>query len=133
MIGEDAMRDKILKLLGDFLLEVEKYEIKEKGMSELDKNRILKDVEEHGITSSSFCFERLFVYNNGKIIEKNAKRYKLRKKDYGVDNIIEEEGVAINEYLNDREEAVVIASSIINTKPKGPHIFKKELEIYMNR
>lgn len=127
------MRDKIMRLLADYLFEVEKYEIKEKGMSELDRNRVLKDVEEYGIMSSSFYFERLFVYNNGKISEKRVKRYKLRKKYYGVDNILEEQGVAISEYLNGREEAVVIALSIIDTKPKGPHIFRKELEIYINK
>jgi hypothetical protein len=124
------MKDKIIEKLKDYLLEVEQYEVHEDNISNLDKKRVLKDIEEYGITSSYLCYERLFVFKNNKITEKNIKRYKLRKKDYGKDSIKEEEGNPVEQYIDGTEDAVIIAYSIIDTKPKGPHIFKKGLEIF---
>jgi len=124
------MKEKILNLLNNYLLEIQQYIIKEKKGQELDTNRILKDIEQHGITESFIYNERLFIYKNDKIEEKSVIRYKLRKRDYGTDLPIEENGNPISNYLQGDEEAIIIVSSLIDTKPKGPHIFKKELEIY---
>lgn len=125
------MKEKILNLLNNFLLEIQQYIIKEKSLNELDPERVLKDIEQHGITESLIYYERLFIFKNDKIEEKMVSKYKLRKKDYGTFPPIEEKGNPISYYLEGDEEAVVIASSLIDTKPKGPHIFKKELEIYI--
>ncbi|OGF62582.1 MAG: hypothetical protein A2Y62_11775 [Candidatus Fischerbacteria bacterium RBG_13_37_8] len=124
------MNEKILNLLNSHLLEVEHYDVLEKKLAELQKQRILKDIEEYGITSSFFHYERLFILKNNKVVEKNIQRQKTRLKEYGQDEKIEEEGKPLENYIDGTEDAIIIASSMIDTKPKGPHTFKKELEIY---
>ncbi len=124
------MKDEILNLLNNYLLEIQQYIIKEKNAQELNPDRILKDIEQHGITESFIYNERLFIYKNNKIEEKTVSKYKVRKRDYGTTPPIEENGNPISNYLQGDEEAIIIVSSLIDTKPKGPHTFKKELEIY---
>ena len=124
------MKNTIVELLKKHILEVEKYAISEKKLQELDKNRKLNDVEEYGITSSVRHFERLFILNRGELIEKDVVRHKIRKKDYGKDKVVEDEGKPLIDYMNGKVDAIIIVSSFFDTRPKGPHLFRKDIEIY---
>jgi len=125
------MKQKILNLLKERILEVEKYAIAEKKLQDLNKERKLNDIEEYGVTSSLKHFERLFVLHNGKLEEKDIAHHKIRKKHYGKDRISEEAGAPLKNYLDGKEEAVIIVSSLFDTRPKGPHHFQKDLEVYV--
>ena len=124
------MEHKMITLLKEHILEVEKYAISEKKFQDLNKERMLNDIEEYGVTSSSRHFERLFVLHNGKLEEKDIARHKVRKQDYGKERLSEEEGKPLKHYLDGKEDAIIIVSSLFQTRPKGPHHFQKDLEIY---
>lgn len=121
---------EIKKRIGEKLGFIDEYKLESKQRAELDRSRVLQDIEVHGVTGQQRLTERLFVGRSGKIEELAPKPHVIRRKTYGGGESHEEQGDAIGALLNERDDWVAIVRSAFVTKPKGPHGTEKTLELY---
>lgn len=121
---------EIRSVLSKRLEFFQEYSIDERDRTELDRSRMLEDIEIHGVTGQQRLTERLFICRQGNLQELTPKRHLIRKKTYGDVESHEEHGDPIGSLLDDTEEWIAIARAAFVTQPKGPHGSERKVEIY---
>lgn len=124
------MNKKVLQRLESMITALSDYEVVSFPLSALDRRREILEVNHEGITEQFSKKERLITVRKGKLCEiEIAKRTETRF-DYGDFRQNVEEGEPIQNHLHGDEEAVIIVRSEFSTKPKGPHLSTKVIEIF---
>ncbi len=109
------------------------YQIVIYPKSALDTQRELSVIHFEGITEQSRKEERLMIIRKGTVSEIGIARHTETKFEYGDFRHDVEDGEPIRKHLNGDEDAILIVCSEFSTKPKGPHVVSKIIEVYENR
>jgi hypothetical protein len=106
------------------------YEIIFYPRSALDIQRSISVFHYEGITEQTQKQERLIIVRKGKAMEIDITKHSEMKYDYGDFRHEFEEGEPIRNRMQGDEEAILIVRSEFSTKPKGPHVSTKIIEVY---
>lgn len=124
------MDKKVEQQLEKMIAGFSDYEMIFYPRSALDGQRSISDFRYEGITEQTQKQERLIIVRKGRAVEIDIAKHSEMKYDYGDFRHEVEEGEPIRNRLQGDEEAILIVRSEFSTKPKGPHISNKVIEVY---
>jgi hypothetical protein len=124
------MDKKVERQLEEMIAGLSDYKMIFYPKSALDAQRTLSAFHYEGITEQTQKRERLIIVREGRAMEIDITRQSEMKYDYGDFRHEVEEGEPIRSRLQGDEEAILIVRSEFSTKPKGPHVSTKIIEVY---
>ncbi len=125
-----SMDKKVEQQLDKMIAGLNDYEMIFYPKSALDGQRAISDFHHEGITEQTQKRERLIIVRKGKATEIDISKHSEMKYDYGDFRHEVEEGEPIRNRLRGDEDAILIVRSEFSTKPKGPHVSTKVIEVY---
>lgn len=117
-------------MLADLVENINDYSVEFLPRHQLNPERQILEVEIHGIMSTTTALERIFTYRDQLLSELPIKKRRVLRKDYGDYEPLDEMGEPVSRYLDGSEELVIIVHNSFHTQPKGPHEFRRVIEVY---
>ncbi len=124
------MENQIKTMLADLVENINDYSVEVLPRDRLNPERQILDVEIHGIMSTTTALERIFAYRDQSLREVPIKKRRVLRKDYGDYEPLDEMGEPVGGCLDGSEELVIIVHNSFHTQPKGPHEFRRVIEVY---
>lgn len=124
------MEDQIKNMLADLVENISDYSVEFLPRDQLNPERQILNVEIHGIMSTTTALERIFTCRNRLLSELPIKKRRVLRKDYGDYEPLDEMGEPVGRHLDGSEDLVIIVHNSFHTQPKGPHEFRRVIEVY---